>query len=794
MIRRILKKDMKRRKSINFILFLFITIASVFLSSSINNILVITQAIDYYLDYANIPDINVIIGGTNEAENEKLEQWIDDEAPGVTNYEQHTLLDVQEKEVFTKKDGKQKAFRNLESNLYLSTPNADYCKVFDKEGKTFTLKEGEMAVPIMFMDENKLSVGDSIVVRAGAVQKEFTVKLAIKDGAYGSEMLGMSRLIVSDDDYQFFNEQTEQPLTRMYYVDTDEKEAFIQELNNLELTTLMTTLNRDTYSLVYSFDMIMAALLILIGICLILIALLVLRFTLVFTIEEDYKEIGIMKAVGIKNFAIKKLYLLKYFVIVSAGSVLGLAASIPVSREMVKSVSKNMIMEDSSANIGINILCTIFIILLVLLFCYRCTKKLNKISAIAAIRGGRSGERFKRKAGIRLHTRKRMPVTVFLGLNDIFNNLRRYLVLMITFCISFVLITIPLNTVNTMQSKEMIERFAVDPDSAAFLSDIEQSGESYKNSKQLSKRLSKLEEEFAQKGYDTRLTAGCIYFFSYEGIDGNTKTNYLTMKLLGPNDEFLTYQEGEAPELENEIAFSEKVMETNDWEIGDYVETTINGSKQKLLITATYSDYMQMGESARLNPEIDCSEALLFGYWTVMVDMDTELTQKEAVAELKKEFPAYKWSTGQELADSKIGGIQQTLKDIIIPMTAMLCAIIMLITYLMESLFIVREKGEVAMMKSIGYRVRDIRWWQVLRMVWIALVSMVLAIPLTMINNWLTLKPIFAIMGANVNIQVVPWQVYGLYPAILLVGIIVATAVATRKVKKVNIQELNNLE
>ncbi len=58
--------------------------------------------------------------------------------------------------------------------------------------------------------------------------------------------------------------------------------------------------------MIYSFDMLMAALLILIGICLILIALLVLRFTLVFTLEEDYREIGIMKATGFRDFQIKK--------------------------------------------------------------------------------------------------------------------------------------------------------------------------------------------------------------------------------------------------------------------------------------------------------------------------------------------------------------------------------------------------------------------------------------------------------------------------------------------------------
>ena len=66
------------------------------------------------------------------------------------------------------------------------------------------------------------------------------------------------------------------------------------------------------YSMIYSFDLILAALLILVGICMILIALLVLRFTLLFTMEEEYREIGIMKAIGLRDKAIRRLYLVKY--------------------------------------------------------------------------------------------------------------------------------------------------------------------------------------------------------------------------------------------------------------------------------------------------------------------------------------------------------------------------------------------------------------------------------------------------------------------------------------------------
>ena len=118
----------------------------------------------------------------------------------------------------------------------------------------------------------------------------------------------------------------------------------------------------------------------------------------------------------------------------------------------------------------------------------------------------------------------------------------------------------------------------------------------------------------------------------------------------------------------------------------------------------------------------------------------------------------------------------------------------MLITLLMERLFIVREKGEIAMMKSTGFRNGSIRSWQVLRMTGVAFVSMAAAVPLSLASNQWVLKPIFAVMGADVDIQVVPWQIYGVYPGILLAGIIAASYLAAGKIKKIDIRELNNLE
>ena len=56
-----------------------------------------------------------------------------------------------------------------------------------------------------------------------------------------------------------------------------------------------------TLFLVTLTTIVIAAILIIVSVCLILISFLVLRFTIVFTLQEDFKEIGIMKAIGIRD-------------------------------------------------------------------------------------------------------------------------------------------------------------------------------------------------------------------------------------------------------------------------------------------------------------------------------------------------------------------------------------------------------------------------------------------------------------------------------------------------------------
>lgn len=67
MLLHILQKDLKRKKTMNAILFLFIILASTFLAASVNNMVTIAGALDHYMSAAKVPDyIMLALGEAGE--------------------------------------------------------------------------------------------------------------------------------------------------------------------------------------------------------------------------------------------------------------------------------------------------------------------------------------------------------------------------------------------------------------------------------------------------------------------------------------------------------------------------------------------------------------------------------------------------------------------------------------------------------------------------------------------------------------------------------------------------------
>ena len=89
---RILKKDLKRRKTMNIILLLFIILCSMFASASLNNIYAVNGGIDHFFEVSDAPDIEVTISDTGINDPDGKIEAAFRELPGVREIRTERIL------------------------------------------------------------------------------------------------------------------------------------------------------------------------------------------------------------------------------------------------------------------------------------------------------------------------------------------------------------------------------------------------------------------------------------------------------------------------------------------------------------------------------------------------------------------------------------------------------------------------------------------------------------------------------------------------------------------------------
>ncbi|WP_346888007.1 FtsX-like permease family protein [Clostridium sp. UBA1056] len=787
---RILKKDLKRKKSMNIILLIFIILATTFLASSVNNLIAISESVDYFMDKAKVPDY--MISSYDRGENKEFDNWINN-SKFINSYDIDRSTILSKDNIKIKEDEKLQDFEPFGETLLAAQPKK-YGKLLDNNGEEVILKPGEIAFSLADKSKNNLEVGDKVVITIGDIKKEFSIKMFTKDAIFGSSMNEMKRLLISDEDYEIFKSCKEAGVINNYYIMSDNTTALEKEFRGIDCNTII-NLDKSFINTSFILDMLPSATLIIVSICLILIAFLILRFTIIFTLQDDFKEIGVMKAIGLREFDIKKVYLIKYLAIAIIGVLIGFVVSFPFGNTLLKQSSGNILMKSSTGNTFVNIACSILVVLIVLLFCYTCTRKLNKFSAIDAIRNGSTGESFKGKYRLKLKNYKKIRVPMFIAFNDILCNLKRFVVLILTFCIGTVLIIIPLNTINTLKDGNIIKAFGLDYSDVLIETDEMDKYTNGANKEEYLEDIESLRESFRDSGVDIKIYGETMYRLKIYAGDKDNVLPLMALQSQGSDSNNHSVLKGKMPELKNEVAITEAVAEKLNVSIGDTIYTQIDKEKKELIVTGLYESMANRGESVRLSPKIDIDFKYLAITFPFQGNFEGSVEPQVLIDKLKDKYPSYSFKNSQEYVSRYIGSsLDQldTMKNLIVLIVICINA---LITILMMKTFITKEKGEIAMLKSVGFRNSSIRFWQSARISIVLVVAIILGIILSKFLGPVTSGQIFAMMGVhNIVFKVDAFEVYIVYPIILLVVTTAIAYLSAGAVKKVDLKEINNME
>ena len=779
---RILKKDLKRKKTMNVILLIFVILAATFIACSANNLITVNGALDNFFEKAGTPDY--WFATTNDADMERFEKFAEEND---YDYYAARLIQIEPKNVLV--EGEKFEYSNT---LALSTLGG--IKIFDKNDKEIThIEDGEIYVTgfIFHSTGNDFHEGGKILISQDGIEKEFMIKGYAKDALFGTAMVGMTRFLVSNNDAALFNSDNAAVCSAVE-VHTEDAD-YTEKFNALGLNTIM-SIEGYMFKMMYLMDILIAAILLVVSVCLILISMVILRFIINFTITEEFREIGVMKAIGIKNFAIRGLYIVKYFAIAVIGTAVGLAISFPLSKLMISGVSQKVVVS-SGDNFPINIGAAILAGAVVVLFSYLCTRKIKKFSPIDAIRSGETGERYKKKGILRLG-KSHLPTISFMALNDIFSGVKSYVSMMIIFILGTLLVIIPVNTINTLRSDKLITTFNM-VESDHIISQELLFNPNEDNKAKVERQFSEIREMFAENKIDVDVFQEIMFRSNIN--KGESRTNSVSFIGLGEvTTDMYTYLEGTPPQNVHEVALTYIVADRIGAEIGDDVEIKVGDDTKTYTVTAITQSMNNMGEGVRFHQDAELDYNYAAGCFGVQVNYkDTpnkaELSERKKL--LEKLYPDANIYTPGEYIGYMIGNVADQLDSTKMLILSVVLAINALVALLMVKSFITKEKSEIALLKAIGFKNNSLTLWQTLRIGIVLLISVILGALISSPLTPLIITPIFRMMGAyTIAYDIRAVEVYVVYPLIMLGITAFAAFISAQGLRKISSSQISNNE
>ncbi len=792
---RILKKDLKRKRAMNVILLVFIILASMFMSSGVSNIITVTTALDSYFEMADVPDyfafsenksahqdIRGILENTSAIDEFRLEEFVSISQSNIT------------------RAGEPLNDSNLSQKLVLQSDRDMGINYFlDDESILKSVPKGEIYATRFIEKSMGLQAGDKIMVEIEGVSREFTFAGSFRDAVCGTELMGIKRFILNGEDFdEYMSDETQKNTYggKFIYIHTADLDKALPQIKDISDSFTFSS-DAEMLHQAYIFDMIIMGLILAVSLILIIISFAVLRFTIAFTLSEEFREIGVMKAIGIHNIKIRGLYLTKYAAISVVGAALGLILSYPFGKMLIKR-STEFIIIDSSSNAFANIGCAVLVAAIILLFCLGCTGRVSKMSPIDAVRNGQTGERFRKKSVMSLG-KSRLGTTAFLAANDIAGSPKRYAVIIFTFFLCMSLLIILSNATASLKSGKLLKYFGMtDCHAVTDIGDEAMKFMTEDGHEKIKKYLEDIEQTLAENS----MPAKCMteyYIYSMIG-HGEYESKAAILQGTGTTMDMYEYLEGTPPQNSDEIAVTTLLAKKLGAEIGDTVTLSYpTGETAELIITALYQSMVNQGISVRVHTDCDINYIAASGSpgtqikFTDDPDDQEVLRRIEKIKELYPKFSSVKTAGETVSVTTGVGGAIDAVKKMSAVLTVILVA---LITVLMERSFIAKEQAEIALMKAIGMRNAKIYGQHTLRFFISAAAAVLLAELLGMPLTKLCFDPIFGTMGLEMGVEYMqnPVEIYVIFPVITLAATVVSAFLTSLYTKKIKSSDTASIE
>ncbi|WP_026671778.1 ABC transporter permease [Alkalihalobacterium bogoriense] len=771
MLQKLIKKDITQNKVIHISLFTFILLSAILMSSGVGIVLNVSQSNEQLVTKAKAPDfVQMHVGEVNQA---MIDEW-SIANPLVQEQQTVEMVNINGSALFLGNSHTPES--NSVMDVSIVKQNQDFDFLVNVDNEMVEIEKGEIGVPIFYKEKNQVQIGDTVIIRDGKITKQFTIGYFIKDSLMNPAIIHSKRFLVHDDDF----EELRNTIGEIEYLiefslhDKSRIADFHSMYQSSPLPQTGPAVDIHSIMLLYTVsDGMVAMLLIVVSFLVIVIALLCTRLVIVATIEESYKEIGVLKAIGIKQSDIHKLYLYKYVLIAGVASVIGFSVSIVLRPFLIQMIASSVGEPTNRVIIeSIAFLSCLFLFLVVVLFCRLMVGKFKKISAIDALHVGTLGGsvKGKRKSIFSLRNNRFIDVNVFIGIKAVVSRATLYVLLAFVFVLSTMMILIPVHVLNLMQAPTVTSYMGIGKSDVRI--DIQYSEDMNERFQDIIENL-EMDNDISQ--FSPMLTSQ----FKVKNNDGvfeniNIESGDFSMFPL-------QYMEGDAPTIENEIGLSYLLGKELEKKVGDNVIIETAGGELHLTVSGIYQDITHGGRTAKAMLPVRLEEVI----WSVIninVKDGVHISQKRA--EYSRLFYPIKVTSIEEYLHETLGEVIAQLRTMTMIFIVVATCLTFVITLLFMKMLLAKEASQIDIMRSIGFSKYQIQVQYVTRIMTIFVLSLLVGIVASNTFGPFLVSSILSFMGAaKIEFIINPFQTYVLGPFILLATVITATVISIQTIR-----------
>lgn len=766
MYRKIIRNDIARSKLISVTITMFIMIAALLTSLAAILSVNLFSAINTMLEKAKTPHFMQM--HTGDVDMHRLDSFATEN--GAQEYQVMPFLNIDGTEINI---GHSSLANSVQDNG-LSVQSSHFDFLLDLDGNIVYPADGEIYIPVSYMKELNLEVGEQAVIN----DKTFTVVGFIRDSQMNAAMVSSKRFLVSANDLDSLMPfgRLEQ-LIEFRLQDTADLSGFETAYINAGMEANgPPPITWPLFQLANAIsDGVMVAVLIFISVLVLLVTFLCVRFTLLAKIEEDYKEIGVLKAIGIRVSDIKKIYLSQYGAMALAACLIGFLLSIALQRPLMANI--RLYMGDTGnpvPGILLGLLGAVLIFSVVLLYVNRVLSMFRKISPVEAIRFDAPQDKSKGARHFLLSKNRVFPANVFLGLRDVMARKKLYGTMLAVLIISTFILIVPQNMYNTMASKNFMTYMGIGNCDVRF--DIQQVDHISEKSEEV---LATLENDSNVAKY-VLLTS---YMFDVKMNDGSTK--HLKVELGNPMEFPIEYTSGVAPAEDNEIALSNMTADDYEKKVGESIVLVIDGKDTQLTISGIYSDITNGGKTAKAIFDTEQTNIL----WSVIaVKLTDNADLDDTVAGYREQFSFAKIANIDEYISQTFGGTVSAIGNASYASILVTVLLTLLVTLLFMKMLIAKDRYPIAILKATGFTSRDIRRQYMTRSVLVLIIGVIVGTVLAnTLGEFVGIALISSFGASSFHFDINPVFACLIAPLILATPVIIATIFGVANIHKIEI-------